>query len=459
MSDWPTWEQWQRVIGLHDYNTRVVVFGTLCLGLASGFVGCFTVLRRRALVGDALAHATLPGMAVAFALVQAWGGDGKSLVGLLTGATVSGLLGVVCITFLRRVMRIREDAALGMVLSVFFGLGVAGLGIVQQLPGGHAAGLEAFIYGKTASMVVGDAWLIGGAAIACLLLGCFFFKELQLLCFDEGYAGARGYSTLWLDAVMMGMVVLVTMVGLQAVGLVLMVALLVIPPVTARFWASQLRGMTIVASLVGALSCVLGAMLSGVLPRLPSGPMIVLISAGFFVLSLTFGTQGGWLVRWRRRRQLYQRMDRDHLLRSMYESWELDPAAIDRGWTLEPWKAERSWSARRLAATVRRCRRAGWVREMDGARWTLTQSGVLEGRRLVREHRLWEVYLITHADVAPSRVDHEADRIEHVLEPELIAELEASWLAATAEREWVPRNPHQRSAVGEAGALPDSVGG
>jgi manganese/zinc/iron transport system permease protein len=200
-------------------------------------------------------------------------------------------------------------------------------------------------------------------------------------------------------------------------------------------------------------------MLSGILPRLPSGPMIVLISASFFVLSLTFGTQGGWLVRWRRRRQLYQRMDRDHLLRSMYESWELDPAAIDRGWTLEPWKAERSWSARRLAATVRRCRRAGWVREMDGARWTLTQSGVLEGRRLVREHRLWEVYLITHADVAPSRVDHEADRIEHVLEPELIAELEASWLAATAEREWVPRNPHQRSAVGEAGALPDSVGG
>ncbi len=226
---WPTWPQWRRVLLLEDYNTRLVLIGTTLLGGAAGTVGSFTLLRKRSLMGDALSHATLPGIGIAFVATTLAGADGKSLAVLLAGATISGLLGLAVILFIRNATRVKEDAALGIVLSVFFGAGVSVLGIAQQMETGHAAGLETFIYGKTASMVPLDAQLIGAAGLAvgavCLLL----FKELKLLCFDETFGALRGYPVVMLDVVLMALVVTVTIIGLQAVGLILMIALLVVP--------------------------------------------------------------------------------------------------------------------------------------------------------------------------------------------------------------------------------------
>ena len=161
---WPNREQWVRVLLLKDYNTRVVVAGTALLGVAAGVIGSFTLLRKRALMGDALSHAMLPGIAMAFILSAAAGGRGKDLPVLLAGATVSGALGLGAILVLRKLTRLKEDTVLGIVLSVFFGAGVAVLGIVQRMGQGHAAGLESFIYGKTASMLSSDAALIAAAA-------------------------------------------------------------------------------------------------------------------------------------------------------------------------------------------------------------------------------------------------------------------------------------------------------
>ena len=190
---WPTWEQWQRVILLEDYNTRVVVFGTAVLGCAAGAVGCFTLLRKRALMGDAISHATLPGIAVAFVLANSLEWDSKSLPLLLCGATFTGLLGVGVILALRNLTRLKEDTAMGIVLSVFFGAGIAMLGVIQQMPAGHAAGLESFIFGKTASMGSADARLIATAALICLAVCGLLFKELKLLCFDEAFAGSEQF--------------------------------------------------------------------------------------------------------------------------------------------------------------------------------------------------------------------------------------------------------------------------
>ena len=226
---WPEWGQWKRVLLLQDYNTRVVMTGTGLLGMAAGLVGSFTLLRRRALMGDALSHATLPGVGLAFLLAPYLGLDGKSLPVLLTGAALSGILGVVAILYIRNLTRLKEDAALGIVLSVFFGAGIAILTIVQQVPSGHAAGLESFIYGKTASMIASDARLIAVAGLLSVIIIALMYKELTLLCFDEGFAGSRGYPVLILDLLLMALVVIVTIIGLQAVGLVLMIALLVIP--------------------------------------------------------------------------------------------------------------------------------------------------------------------------------------------------------------------------------------
>ena len=255
---------WLRTLLLQDHNTRVVVLATTLLGLAAGAVGSFTLLRRRALMGDALSHAMLPGIGLAFLLAPPLGLDGKSLPVLLAGAATSGALGTLAILFIRHQTRLGEDAALGIVLSVFFGAGLAILGLVQQASDGHAAGLESFILGKTASITTTDAfWIMvcGAVAVGILAVG---FKELTLLCFDPGYTAARGYPALGLDIALMGAVVLITVVGLQAVWLILMIALLVIPAATARFWVTQVRSLTILSALIGAVSCMTGAWAVGV---------------------------------------------------------------------------------------------------------------------------------------------------------------------------------------------------
>jgi manganese/zinc/iron transport system permease protein len=435
------WQGLVRVLSLSDYNTRVVVLGTVALGIAAGLIGCFTLLRKRALVGDALAHATLPGIALAFAWGAGYSSNGKSLVLLLIGAAGSGLLGVAGIGYLRYAVRLREDAALGIVLSVFFGAGVALIGVLQKVSN-RMAGLEAYIYGKAASMVALEAWVIFATAVMCIVVTSLLFKEWKILCFDEGFAGSRGYPTKLLDVVLMTVVVLVTIVGIKAVGLVLMIALLIIPAVSARFWTDQLGWLTIVSAGIGATSCFTGALLSAFLPRLPSGPMIVLVAAGMFAVSFAVGRKRGLLVRSMRRIQMDRRMEREHLLREMFEhqersqqTQELAPISVDK------LLAERSWGRRQLNQAIERAARDEYVRRDANHNLVLTARGMTEAARLAREHRLWELYLITHADVAPSRVDHEADRIEHVLEPELIAELEML-LGATPEAKSVPPNPH-----------------
>lgn len=413
---------WADVLLLRDYNTRVVVLGATLLGVGAGVVGSFTLLRKRALIGDALSHATLPGIASAFLVGSSLWGDGKSLPLLLFGGAMSGVLGVGAILLIRRHTRLSEDAALGIVLSVFFGAGVALLGIVQQLPTGHAAGLESFIYGKTAAMLSRDAWLIAGVAAVCVFTSVALFKELALLCFDSGFAASRGYPVGWLDAVLMAMVVVITIVGLQAVGLILMIALLVIPPAAARFWTESLRTMTRIAALLGGVSAFVGATLSASYPKLPSGATIVLAAAAFFVISALFGQKRGVVLRWLRRREFLRGIEMEHLLRSVYEVVEHregDAAPIERLLAL------RSWAPAKLRGVIRRAKQLELVRSDSRDEVRLTTRGAIEAQRLTRQHRLWELYLITHAEIAPSKVDRGADAIEHVLDPETIRELDS----------------------------------
>lgn len=299
---------WARVLTLQDYNTRVVMGGTLLLGLASGLVGSFMVLRKKALMADAVSHATLPGLAAAFLIMSAAGGSGKQLGGLLAGATMTGLLGMGLVQAIRSTTRLKEDAALGIVLSVFFGLGVALLGMIQKMETGSAAGLESFIYGKTASMLAADGWRIAAAAGTLAVVCGALFKILSLLCFDPEFARAQGWPVAVLDTLLMGMVVAVTVVGLQAVGLILMVALLVIPAASARFWSDDLRRMVAVSAVIGAASCVAGALWSALVPRLPAGAMMVLVAAGFFTISLLLGRARGLLARAVAHRRLVRRL-------------------------------------------------------------------------------------------------------------------------------------------------------
>jgi manganese/zinc/iron transport system permease protein len=454
---WPTAAQWQRVLSLHDYNTRVVVLGTTVLGSAAGLVGSFTLLRRRALMGDAISHATLPGICLAFMLATAWGFDGKSLPILLFGATLSGLLGVGAILFLRHFTRLKEDASLGAVLSVFFGGGVALLGISQQMREGHAAGLESFVYGKAASLSADDVRLIVSAALACIVVAGLLFKELKLLCFDPTYAAAVGLPTLALDVTLMALVVFVCLVGLQAVGLILIIAALVIPAASARFWTEHMGWMTALSAAIGGVSGWLGATVSALFSHLPSGAMIVLACTACFFISLLFGSARGVLRQWTQRWALDRSIERQHLLRTMYELLEPAEASVQaiatdrREVTFQQLLRERSWSPATLRKTLRRAVNEGLV-FAAGDDIRFTSNGLQEAARLTRQHRLWELYLITHADIAPANVDRGADAIEHVLEPSTVAELEALLERQSAT---VPASPH--AIIHERRQLPESA--
>ena len=432
-------ESFWRVLLLQDHNTRVVLAGACLFGAAAGLAGTFLLLRKRSLLGDTLGHATLPGITFAFLLAGTFGISPRSFLWLAMGATISGVAGMGAVLLIRKMSHLKDDAALAIVLSVFFGAGIAMLSAIQQLPGGQAAGLERLIYGNPASMTSGDAWFV---LLASLLVagvcGCLF-KEFTLLCFDEPYAHTAGWPVRSLDALLMGLVVLVTIVGLQTVGILLVVALLVIPPSAARFWSDDLRAMALVAAGAGALSSLVGVIASALLPGLPTGALIVLASAFFFGLSLLLGKKRGLIIRHLLEREASRRLRREHVLRAIFECAEEGQPVV----ALEQLLAKRPWKKSELTAEIAQLTNDGLLTtDPSGASFQLNGRGDSEARRLVRNHRLWEIYLLNHADVAPARVDRDADLIEHVLDQRLVDELE-DLLDEKARERLVPGNPEK----------------
>ena len=415
------------------YNASIVTLGTTMLGIAAGVVGVFALLRRRSLVADALSHATLPGIAIAFLVSIAFGGEGRSLPLLLTGAAASGILGVLVIHGLVRHTRIREDAAIGIVLSVFFGAGVVLLSWIQANESSSSAGIDHFIYGRTASMLVEDALVMCGLALLTVASTLAFRREFGMVCFDAGFARSAGWPVGPVDLLMLGLVVLVTVAGLQAVGIVLVVAMLVIPPVSARFWTDRLWLLVVLAGTLGGAGGWLGAVISASFPRQPAGAVIVLSTGAVFTVSLLFAPNRGVFSNLHRRFRLRLRMEGDHLLEAAFEAADpingprsaLPPEIIDR------LARHRGWSRQFRALVLFSLRRAERIATAnDGSReLILTATGLDRGATVARNHRLWERYLVTHADIAANHVDWSVDQVEHVLSSDLIASLQATLAA------------------------------
>ena len=440
--EWPTSEEVADVALLRNHNTRLVVLSTTALGIAAGIVGTFLLLRKRSLMGDALAHSTLPGIAVAFVIMVQLGGDGKSLPGLILGATVAGVLGVLTMLAIRHTTRLGDDVAMGFVLSVSFGLGLALLGVIQKMPQASAAGLESFIYGKAASVVKVDFLLITSIALAAIIIAILLFKEFTLLCFDEAFAKSEGWPALGLDIILLGIITSVTVIGLQSVGLILIIAFLITPPATARFWTNRLSTMTILAAVIGGLSGWLGASISALIPRLPAGAVIVLTTSAIFLGSMIFAPTRGVFARSLRQRQLRKKVNRQHLLRAAFEILEsrspdsehVSNTTLSRAELL----AKRTWKPKQLDRILKTEMAIGHMHPAPDKKLQLSESGFGEAARITRNHRLWEIYLVTHADIAPSHVDRDADMVEHILEADLVQRLENELRDRGA---WIP-SPH-----------------
>jgi manganese/zinc/iron transport system permease protein len=303
-----------------SYNTLVALGGAALLGLLCGVVGSFAVLRRRALLGDVLAHAALPGLAMAFLIAQ-----NRTLPVLLAGALASGLFGLACLSFLRRRTRTKDDAAMALVLAVLFGAGIALSRHVQNVSvDARHAGLDSFIFGKASGMILSDLYLTIVVCSVAIVLVALLFKEFRLVCFDPDFGQALGYRVAWLDFAVLGLLALTVVVGLPMVGVILVSALTIIPPVAARLWTHSLPTMLLLAGLFGIISAAAGVMLSASGEGMPTGPVIVLTAAAIFILSALFAPARGLLATYLRLRRL--RLEQG--VSSLMKAWQ-GPATRD----------------------------------------------------------------------------------------------------------------------------------
>ncbi len=288
------------------YNATLVAIGAALLGVAAGVTGTFLFLRKRALVSDAISHATLPGVVLAFIAMTLLGLDARSLPGLLVGSAISAGAGLLAVQWLSTRTRLSEDAAIGAVLSVFFGFGVVLLTVVQTMATSGQAGLEDLLLGSTAGMLFADALLIAAGGVLALALVLVFRRPMTMAAFDPGFARTQGVDLDRTDIIMMGLVMGVTVIGLKVVGLILIVALLIIPAVAARFWSDRADHVGLIAGMLGGLSGYVGASISASAPNLPTGPIIVLVAFGLFILSLLLAPSRG-LVAVALRHRAFQR--------------------------------------------------------------------------------------------------------------------------------------------------------
>jgi len=407
------------------FNTSMVVGGTALLGLAAGVVGAFALLRKRSLLADAVSHATLPGVAIAFLVAGGLGLDGRSLPILLLGAAVSGVIGAGSIHLIVRHSRLNEDAAIGIVLSVFFGAGIVLLSYIQRNAPQGAAGLNSFIYGQAATMLPRDVMLMGSIALVSVAGVFAFKKELSVVCFNDAFARVDGWPVTAIDLGLVGFVVLVTVSGLQAVGLILVVALLIIPPVAARFWTERLWALLLLSGGIGAASGYAGSVISAMNPGRPAGAVIVLTAGALFLISMLAAPSRGVIATGLRRLSLHVKIAGDHLLEAAHERGitvmtrpEVAGVAAERGWS--------GLFARAISMTLKW---RGFLVNGDQGGLALTAKGESRGAQVSRNHALWEQYLISHADIAPNHVDWSVDQVEHALSADLIARLEEALAA------------------------------
>ncbi|MCO5222077.1 MAG: metal ABC transporter permease [Thermomicrobiales bacterium] len=283
---------------IFDYTLRTVALGAAVIGIVAGALGAFAVLRRQSLVGDAMSHAALPGIGIAYLVT----GRKENLV-LLTGAAIAGWLATLAVLGIVRRSRVKFDSALGLMLSVFFGFGLMVLTYIQRRPDASQAGLDKFLFGQAATLVQGEVRnmaIAGGLALAVLL---FLWKSFKLISFDMDFASSIGYPVRVLDVLLTTLVVVAIVLGLQAVGVVLMSAMIVAPAAAARQWTNRLGVMVLLSAFFGALAGVTGAALSATQRHLPTGPTIVVCVSAIVLISLLLAPNRGLVWAWFARRR------------------------------------------------------------------------------------------------------------------------------------------------------------
>ena len=355
---------------LGNYTFQVVALGSGILGLIAGTLGTYAVLRRQSLIGDAVSHAALPGIVLAFMLT----GSKLPLV-LLLGAGISGWLALVWVYGMVHSTRLKFDAALGASLAAFFGLGMVLLTYIRNRAGAAQAGLDRYLFGQAATLLQEDVRIMAVLGCVALLLVWLFWKEFKLLSFDPLFASALGYRVRFLEGLMTGLLVVAIVIGLQTVGVVLMSAVLIAPPVAARQWTRRLGSMMLLSGFLGFSGGVGGAVVSSLAPHIPTGPVIVLIMTIMALISILVAYDRGLLWRFFRRWHHQSQRGEQRVLEVMVQLARHHKGEKQCHTTAVIQTAVGRWMA--VSAILRRLKRKGWVAEPEKGCWLLTEQGML----------------------------------------------------------------------------------
>jgi len=363
---------------LFDYTLRTVALGAGVLGVVSGSLGSFAVLRKQSLLGDAMSHAALPGIVIAFMITRS-----KFSLILLLGALVAGWLATLLMTAIVRYTRVKQDSALGLVLSVFFGFGLLLLTYVQRIPDANQAGLNSYLFGQAAALLQRDVIAMALLGSAALLLMGLFWKEFKLLSFDPDFGASLGFPMRLVDTLLTTTLVIAIVVGLQAVGVVLMSAMVVAPAAAARQWTDRLSIMVLLAAIFGALAGVVGAVISSTGSGLATGPTIVIVISIIVLLSIILAPRRGLFWSWVKRRRNRRRIRVEAVLADLYTlatQHENRHHAHDAA-VIRTMRAGQGGVEHTLGILQER----GLVRKESGNRWSLTAEGFREAQRIAAE--------------------------------------------------------------------------
>ncbi len=388
----------------------------MLLGAAAAVVGSFAFLRKRALIGDAVAHAILPGIVLAYVLT-----DSKHPLVLMAGALFSGWLALVSMDFISNKTKLKTDTVIGLILSVFFGLGIFMLTAVQHTGRGNQAGLDKFLFGKAASMSQNDVLVFGSFSVLLLLVTFVFYKAFKVVAFNRDYALTLGLPVKWAEFMLATLTVLAITTGIQAVGVVLMAALLITPAAAARSWTDALVKMIFIAAFLGALGGLVGSYISYTAPKMPTGPWIVMALSFFALFSLLFAPTRGVFSKLRLQRKNREKIITENVLKAFYligERQGNELAFI----TKEELFKYRNFQSSEFQLALRKLSKRFFILVGENG-WRLTDAGLREAARVVRLHRLWEMYLTERMNMRSDHIHPNAETMEHVITPEVEAEL------------------------------------
>jgi manganese/zinc/iron transport system permease protein len=394
-----------------DANVSNVLIGTLLLGIASGMVGTLVVLSKKTLIIDAISHSMLPGICIGFMLSGV-----KNPVYLMIGGMASATVAVYLIAEISKRSKIKIDAAIAITLSILFSFGVIMLNVVQNSGNPNQSGLNDFLFGKAASMLQKDLYMFGGLCLIIFICLPVFFRHFKISLFDPIFAQSIGIKKYFIQSIISFLIIVTAAAGVQTVGIILISAMIIAPASTALFWTNNFRLTMIYSGIIGAGCSILGVFISFLFPEMPTGPWIVVMLASVSILSVLF-SPSGLLVKQIQIRKNKKSILRENVLKTVYKLKE-KVNGKKNGISTEEVSNYRPTAIRKVKSALKHLKRNGLVVK-GGDYWTLTENGVQEAERIVRVHRLWELYLQKYMHLPSNYVHNSAESIEHIVTPEI----------------------------------------